>query len=269
MLSFFKDVLLDLIKGLCNVIAFGIHWTLGILLFLLLWKNDILSTIRDDKERVIQLVTAINIKSCLKPLVGLLFSLIERPLFILYILLTFNWESLGVEITTIKGNWQSEKLNDGSYNTIRLSNNGDFDSYRMVTDTTYSKYVHGTWLNKGDTISLYSQGKDREDLIIIQLSTDKMTVKVGYDYFIMTRKYNVDPVYYEFFEHYNLDGFHESLKFYELVELKGEGIWYWIDKGVGWLCGLWFAMIIIAISAFIIIRIRICKKQHSDTYNHR
>ena len=60
-----------------------------------------------------------------------------------------------------------------------------------------------------------------------------------------------------------------SLPYSEFLELKGEGIWYWINKGVGWLGGLWFAMIIIAISAFIIIRIRICEKLHSDTYNHR
>lgn len=139
-------------------------------------------------------------------------------------------DSFGVEVTTIKGKWQSEKFENDGYYSLQISDNGYFDFYAMATDTTYSKYIHGTWLNNKDTISLYSQGKSKEVLIIEGLSMNTMTIKTGKNYLIMTRQYN-DP----------------NAKFLEVLKLK-KGLWYYvyiIIRGVMYYI-IWCAILLLA-----------------------
>lgn len=136
------------------------------------------------------------------------------------ILFLASCEQLGIEITTVKGNWQSDKFDNGKYITLQLSEDGSFDSYLMVTDTTYSKRIRGTWQNKEDSLFLYAQGEKAETLVVEMLSMDNMTLKYGQRYAIMNRKYN-----------------NPNNKYEEVCELKG-GIWY--DICIHWIIPLAF-----------------------------
>lgn len=131
------------------------------------------------------------------------------------ILFLASCEQLGIEITTVKGSWQSDKLKDGSYITLQLSENGSFFSYSMVTDTTYSKFIKGTWKNEEDSLFLYVQGEKTSPLIIEKLSMNNMTLKDGQRYVIMTRKYN-----------------NPNNKYEEVFELK-KGFWFYV-RGIGY-----------------------------------
>lgn len=105
------------------------------------------------------------------------------------ILLLASCEQLGIEVTTVKGNWQSDKFDNGSYITLQLLEDGSFYYYVMVTDTTCSKSIKGTWKNEEDSLFLYAQGKETEPLTIEKLSMNNMTLRDGQHYIIMTRKY--------------------------------------------------------------------------------
>ena len=120
-------------------------------------------------------------------------------------------DMLGIEITTIKGHWQSNKYENGEYTILELGD-GTFDIMQMVTDSTYSERTNGTWINKGDTITLFANRQKPVFFIVKQLSMDKMTIQqgLGKKCFIMSRIYK-DP----------------SNKFYEVLSLK-KGLWYWV-----------------------------------------
>lgn len=116
-------------------------------------------------------------------------------------------EELGIEVTTVKGYWESKKYEDGCYYTMRLDDNDKFCYYLMVTDSTYAEKLEGTWLCKDDTISLYTQ-KSSADLLIKTLSQNTMTLQTRKkNYIIMSRVPNAD--------------------FYEVLELKG-GFWWFV-----------------------------------------
>lgn len=130
---------------------------------------------------------------------------------LLVILSLASCEQLGIEVTTVKGHWQSDKFDNGNYITLQLLEDGSFDSYVMVTDTTYSKIIKGTWKNEEDSLFLYVQGKKAEPLIVEKLSMNNMTLKDGQRCIIMTRKYkSANPTYDD--------------KFNEVLELK-KGFW--------------------------------------------
>ena len=76
-------------------------------------------------------------------------------LIIAFMPLLVGCDMLGIEITTIKGHWQSNKYENGEYTILELGD-GTFDIMQMVTDSTYSERTNGTWINKGDTITLFA-----------------------------------------------------------------------------------------------------------------
>lgn len=132
-----------------------------------------------------------------------------------FLALTFllvGCEALGIEITTVKGYWESNKFENGDYCTMRLDND-KFSFYAMVTDSTYSEKLEGTWLCKDDTISLYTQEKGSIDIFVKKLTQNAMTLQVGdKDYLIMSRVPKAGLV--------------------EVLELKG-GFWYFVFLCIG------------------------------------
>lgn len=122
-------------------------------------------------------------------------------------------ELLGIETTTIKGNWRSEKFKDGYYWMLQIDDD-KYNHYIMTTDSTCSKRISGTWAYKNDTIELYSHDKKSTNLIVKQLSMNTMTLEHEKGFFIMRRMYN-DP-------NDDYDG-----KFMEVFALK-KGVWYYV-----------------------------------------
>ena len=117
-------------------------------------------------------------------------------------------EELGIEVTTVKGYWESNKLENGYYYTMRLDDD-QFSFCLMVTDSTYSTKLEGTWLCKDDTISLYTQEKGSMDIFVKKLTQNTMTIQMGNNnYLIMSRVPNAD--------------------FLEVVELKKSGFWWFV-----------------------------------------
>lgn len=128
---------------------------------------------------------------------------------IVFIPLFVSCELLGLEVKTIKGNWQSDKFDNGDFCTVQFDDD-KFVFYVMVTDSTYSERIDGLWISKGDTIVLYSQNKGTVEVIVKYLSMNTMAIQEGKKYIIMSRIYD-DP----------------NDKFMEVLELKG-GFWYLI-----------------------------------------
>ena len=127
--------------------------------------------------------------------------------FLVLTLLLVGCDALGIEVTTVKGYWESNKFMNGLYCALRLDDD-KFSLYAMVTDSTYSKKWEGTWLCKDDTISLYTQEKGSTDIIIKKLSQNSMTLQTdGKNYLIMSRVPNAE--------------------FDEVLKLKG-GFWYYV-----------------------------------------
>lgn len=148
-----------------------------------------------------------------------------------FLALTFllvGCEALGIEITTVKGCWKSNKFENGDYYTMRL----DDDKFilSMITDSTYSEKLEGTWLCKDDTISLYTQEKGSIDIFVKKLTQNEMTLQMGdKDYLIMSRVPNAN--------------------FLEVLRLKG-GFWY----------SIWFSAIVcIELYIFVLFPILIWK----------
>lgn len=138
-------------------------------------------------------------------------------------------ELLGIEITTIKGNWVSEKFKDGYYWMLQIDDD-KYSHYIMTVDSTYSKQISGTWAYKNDTIELYSHDKKSTNLIVKQLSMNTMTLEHEKGCFIMRRMYN-DP-------NEDYDG-----KFMEVFALKKD-VWYYVYIAITLAVGL---LMIIAI----------------------
>lgn len=126
-------------------------------------------------------------------------------------------ESLGIEVTTIKGYWESNKFENGDYCALRLDNE-KFSFYVMVTDSTYSEKLEGTWLCKDDTISLYTQEKGPIAIFVKKLTQNAMTLQMeNKNYLIMSRV--------------------PKAGFDEVLELKG-GFWYYVYNGIMFIFGL-------------------------------
>lgn len=132
--------------------------------------------------------------------------------------------ALGIEVTTIKGYWESNKFENGDYCALRLDNE-KFSFYVMVTDSTYSEKLEGTWLCKDDTISLYTQEKGPIVIFVKKLTQNAMTLQMeNKNYLIMSRV--------------------PKAGFDEVLELK-RGFWYYVYNGMklfllgGILTGLW------------------------------
>lgn len=138
-------------------------------------------------------------------------------LIIAFMPLLVSCELLGIEITTIKGHWQSNKSENGDYYTLKFEDE-TFDFYAKRTTSTYQ--TSGTWANKGDTITLLSHEKAPMDIIVRQLSMNTMTIQEGKKCIIMSRIYK-DP----------------DDKFMEVFALK-RGFWFHVYMVVSMALGL-------------------------------
>lgn len=143
-----------------------------------------------------------------------------------FLALTFllvGCEALGIEITTVKGYWESNKFENGDYCTMRLDND-KFSFYVMATDSTYSEKLEGTWLCKDDTISLYTQEKGSIDIFVKKLTQNTMTLQMrDKDYLIMSRV--------------------PKAGFIEVLELK-RGFWYFVYVCIMFVYYLWYCLLI-------------------------
>lgn len=112
-------------------------------------------------------------------------------------------ELLGIEVTTIKGNWVSNKFDNGEFCKVQFDDD-KFVFYVMATDSTYSKRIDGLWTSKGDTITLYQNKGSMVEIFVKHLSMNNMVLQVDEDYITMSRTYN-DPDY-KFMEVWKLKG---------------------------------------------------------------
>lgn len=88
----------------------------------------------------------------------------------------------------------------------------------MVTDSTYSEKLEGTWLCKDDTISLYTQEKGPIAIFVKKLTQNAMTLQMeNKNYLIMSRV--------------------PKAGFDEVLELKG-GFWYYVYNDIMFIFGL-------------------------------
>lgn len=167
----------------------------------------------------------------------------KKFLYIVLISFTFmltSCENLGIEVTTFKGYWRSEKYDEGFFRYLYLKKDGTFDLFVMANDSTYSSTINGTWINEKDTISLFIQNnannskKIKKTLVIKQLTMDRMTVEGNKEYTIFTRLYN------------NPDN-----KFFEVLELKG-GFLYGLCLVIGFVCTLACGGCVIAIIFYVL-----------------
>lgn len=105
------------------------------------------------------------------------------------------------EVTTVKGNWVSDKFDDGSYCEI------SFDDDRFVYhEMPHNATVQGVWTSEKDTIFLYRQDKTTEKFVIKQLSMNTMGLETRSGFLLMTREYD------------------DMLHFAQVLMLKG-GFW--------------------------------------------
>lgn len=115
---------------------------------------------------------------------------------------------IGLEPTTVKGNWVSEAIKEELHYLIQIKDDDKYVLEIMTADSIH-KLSSGTWTCKEDTISLYSQ-KGTATLIVKQISMNTMTVqrKKDKENIIFSRIYN------------NSDSSDEFSKFSEVLDLK-------------------------------------------------
>ena len=123
-----------------------------------------------------------------------------------FIAITFPVLFASCEVTTVKGTWVSEKFDDGYFFKM-LFLDDEFTIYKMDTDSTYSNKMFGSWVENGDTISLYSQKEGNTIFVIEQLTQNNMTIYVDNQYLIMERTHPIE--------------------FMDILELKG-GFWWYV-----------------------------------------
>lgn len=164
-------------------------------------------------------------------------------LVIVFTPLLISCELLGIEVTTVKGNWKSGTFDDGSFYKMQFDDD-KFVFYTMVTDSTYSERIDGTYNMHGDTITLYSEKRGVTDFIVQILSMNTMTIQYGKKILIMSRIYK-DP----------------NDKFLEVLELKKNGFWYFILKVLEFvLCIFYISVIYMLITKAVKWLVKMIKK---------
>lgn len=140
---------------------------------------------------------------------------------------------IGLEPTTVKGNWVSEAIKEELHYLIQIKDDDKYVLEIMTADSIH-KLSSGTWTCKEDTISLYSQ-KGTATLIVKQISMNTMTVqrKKDKENIIFSRIYN------------NSDSSDEFSKFSEVLDLKG-GFWFLIYLAFLSIFGIFFIISIVA-----------------------
>lgn len=127
-------------------------------------------------------------------------------------------ELLGVEVTTVKGEWKSDSYKN-QYLILRLLDNGM--AYGTIHNDSTLVNRAGTWLLHNDTLSLYHQDFKADGVRILkieQMSMNTLTLRnvSNEDVWIMTRQYSTPNNDYD-------------SRFNEVFDLKKGFWWYaWI-----------------------------------------
>lgn len=129
-------------------------------------------------------------------------------------------EHLGVEVSTVKGKWVSEKTN-GQNIFLNISNHNTYSSETFLNDSIQLIKESGTWVLRNDTLFLYHQNfenKGVKRLLIEQLSMNLITLRnlKNGDIIVLNRVYSGQNLDYDD-------------RFAEVFNLKGGFWWYaWI-----------------------------------------
>lgn len=155
---------------------------------------------------------------------------------------------LGIEVSTVKGEWVSEPYKN-QYIVLNFSNN--VYSYRTLHNDTIIKSGNGTWVLDGDTISLYRQDNNGDGIRryqIEQMSMNNLTIRdlSDNDVLIMTRQYSSQNKDYD-------------SQFEEVFDLK-KGFWWYVVRGIQWIFGigviLWVLYIILNAIEWVVNKVR-------------
>ena len=136
-------------------------------------------------------------------------------LILLFSITVTSCEQLGVEVTTVKGEWKSDSYKN-QYLILKLSDNGM--SHRTIHNDSTLVNRTGTWSLHNDTLSLYHQDFKAEGVRMFkieQMSMNTMTLRnvSNEDVWIMTRQYSTPNNDYD--SHFN-----------EVFDLK-KGFWWY------------------------------------------
>lgn len=146
-----------------------------------------------------------------KPMKKILYTI----LILLFSITVTSCEQLGVEVTTVKGEWKSDSYKN-QYLILKLSDNGM--SHRTIHNDSTLVNRTGTWSLHNDTLSLYHQDFKAEGVRMFkieQMSMNTMTLRnvSNEDVWIMTRQYSTSNNDYD--SHFN-----------EVFDLK-KGFWWY------------------------------------------
>lgn len=146
-----------------------------------------------------------------KPMRKILYTI----LILLFSITVTSCEQLGVEVTTVKGEWKSDSYKN-QYLILKLSDNGM--SHRTIHNDSTLVNRTGTWSLHNDTLSLYHQDFKAEGVRMFkieQMSMNTMTLRnvSNEDVWIMTRQYSTSNNDYD--SHFN-----------EVFDLK-KGFWWY------------------------------------------
>lgn len=99
--------------------------------------------------------------------------------FIVATLILTSCEQLGIEVTTVKGNWKSQTSN-GQHLSLEISEDETFISKAIHQDSLLLRQEVGTWRLANDTLYLYTQkfhGNGVRKLRVEQLSMNILTLR--------------------------------------------------------------------------------------------
>lgn len=142
-------------------------------------------------------------------------------LYVALLILT-SCEPFGIEVTTLKGKWKSDKT-DGQHILLSLSDDDIYSAQIILNDTILLIQRHGTWILKNDTLNIYSQNLENKGVrnyYIEQLSMNAMTLRKIKDGDIL--------VFHRVYSNQNLD---YDERFEEVFDLK-RGFWWYVWRFV-------------------------------------
>lgn len=134
---------------------------------------------------------------------------------VLFAVMLTSCEQLGIEVTTIKGEWKSDNYKN-QYLILNISDNGM--SHRTIHNDSVIVHRIGTWSISNDTLCLFHQNFNSDGIRIFkieQMSMNTLTLRnlKNEDIWIMTRQYSTANNDYD-------------SHFEEVFDLKKGSWWY-------------------------------------------
>lgn len=119
-------------------------------------------------------------------------KILPTILIVLFSIVLTSCEQLGIEVTTVKGEWKSEAYKS-QYLIMNLSDNGM--SHQTIHNDSIIVNRNGTWSLHNDTLSLYHQDFNANGVRqfkIEQMSMNTLTLRnlANKDVWVMTRQYS-------------------------------------------------------------------------------